>query len=448
MDAEPSPPLTAPSIQATTAATVSDGAPQVPSEIASIEPIPLGTPNVKSTELAPTDFPAGSDDVYSHQCLGNLEQFAYAPFEKESGRGYQPPLEPWNRVRKFDSSAGFWDEFQLLIARKSGDQTELWVFNYHRSQDAALIKDTEQRNILIISAEGLVLEQISAYVPDSSGVYVNQLFKSADGSIWGANVSTVLGEDYPVDVLPLLSRFNEETRQFEFDDNSPKVPVLEHTMGQFSRILIWMDNDDQIWLANLFDALYQYDTNTGETQKLAESSQEWFRSATMGPNGDVYLLRFIPPHLEYGFEIWKFDQRVGQLKAIPSSPDEKWPPFNSLLFDQNGMLWLGSVGFWDPIEDQWHLKHTQAREYIETFTNQTWWYPPSILLESSNGIIWFSRTQTSHSGAGWLNPTTGDSCWFTGEDYSVTLIEDTEFNLWLMTTNELFSLSLSEFSQD
>ena len=71
---------------------------------------------------------------------------------------------------------------------------------------------------------------------------------------------------------------------------------------------------------------------------------------------------------------------------------------------------------------------------------------PEIMLESSNGVLWFDRfTDNSQvDGTAWYNPETGQGCMFT--NLVSTIAEDANHTLWFVARERLYKLSLGSVS--
>ena len=123
-------------------------------------------------------------------------------------------------------------------------------------------------------------------------------------------------------------------------------------------------------------------------------------------------------------------------------PDEEWPAFNGLMVDDVGRLRLGSIGYLDT-QQNWKLLHPDPEEYFRNRVSYVW-APAALMLESSDGILWFGKyldTGGQGEGTAWYDPETNEGCLFT--NIPATVIEDENRQLWLVADGGLYRYSLN-----
>jgi hypothetical protein len=67
---------------------------------------------------------------------------------------------------------------------------------------------------------------ISADIGDT-GLFVQNLFVTSDGSVWGKTVWDTVHRHSDLKNVPVLSKFNENTQRFEFAKGILKVPFTQ-----------------------------------------------------------------------------------------------------------------------------------------------------------------------------------------------------------------------------
>jgi hypothetical protein len=138
--------------------------------------------------------------------------------------------------------------------------------------------------------------------------------------------------------------------------------------------------------------------------------------------------------------LYQFVPKSNEIVLI-DIPDGTWPIFTGMLVDHRDRLWLGAIGYREP-NSEWKLIHPDPQEYFR-HAGDIYWAPPSLMLESSNGILWYKKflDDTRASGTAWYDPQTGDGCMFT--NLAVNIIEDSEQQLWLVADGKLYKAPLN-----
>ncbi|MBN2500590.1 MAG: PD40 domain-containing protein [Anaerolineales bacterium] len=384
-------------------------------------------------------------------CIGNMENFAWDPptdeYDELIFRQRVYPQDPWQHYTQFDRShnEGF---FELQLAREQAGNSELWVFYEVREE----IIISSYHYLLLTPKDGQI-EHVSAEVADMPGVFVSQLFLAQDGSIWGVNEPNIYTDEYPKGPIPILSKFDETARQFKVILNSPKV-VADETMGfrgfDFEHNIA-LDKQDRFWMYVTAEGVYRYDIASGEMELTLEDGRPIYYGLSLGNNGELFMSQWIeqedPFSIQPG-EILVFDPPTNTLSPINPPSDVAFPYYEPLHVDRMNRLWIGAMGWWNINNDEWHLLHTHLDEYFANVGDDYAfeWRPPFLFFESSNGYIWFRSYEHRYNGTAWLDPDTGDSCWFTS--YPATMVEDHNQKLWLLVFDQLYYVELSAISSD
>jgi hypothetical protein len=89
------------------------------------------------------------------------------------------------------------------------------------------------------------------------------------------------------------------------------------------------------------------------------------------------------------------------------------------------------------LDGSWHLIHPYPEQAFD-HAGDYLWVPPSLLMESSDGKLWYNRYMDGQGdGTAWYDPKTGEGCLFA--DYPSTLIEDSKQQLWMAAGGKLYS---------
>jgi hypothetical protein len=200
------------------------------------------------------------------------------------------------------------------------------------------------------------------------------VFFAEDGSIWGRNTWFDEYDDYPIDTIPYLSKFNEETQRFEFVEDFIKIPLELDRMERHDwRNIFFDDERGMFWLFEPYDGLYSYQISTGEITKRVDLPEYPVRDPNLAPDGNFYFRFYIEPEMgpdgiyywdEVGIRvIYKYSPGTGELSIYDSIP-ELWPPYSGMLVDSTGRIWVGTFG-WLDTEGTWHLMHPDIELYHE-----------------------------------------------------------------------------------
>jgi hypothetical protein len=126
-------------------------------------------------------------------------------------------------------------------------------------------------------------------------------------------------------------------------------------------------------------------------------------------------------------------------------PDEPWPIFSGMLVDRARNLWLGAIGYREP-DGTWYLIHPDPEGYFK-HAGDAYWAPPRLILQSSDGILWYQKALDSDlraEGTAWYDPQTGEGCMFT--NLAADIIEDSEQQLWLVADGKLYKYILGQLA--
>ena len=289
---------------------------------------------------------------------------------------------------------------------------------------------------------------------EGTDFYVNDLFVTIDGNIWGSTAGNYYkGNPILEDRVPVLSKYNEHTEEFEFSSGAFEVNIVKPDDTKlawapyFSHIDVVLDTkEDVFWIFVKDDGIYRYDPVMQITHKWVEIDLEMFFDPVSSPDGSIFVDDFSPEkNIEPYFHI--YDGALLQFfpdtkEIVPLDiPDEPWPWFSGWLVSSADELWLGAIGFQDEGKS-WQLLHPDTENYFKNIANPTW-ATPYLMMESSNGLLWYQKNLDmgiNHEGTAWYDPQTERGCMVT--NIATNLVEDTNQALWLVADGKLYKYQL------
>ncbi len=374
----------------------------------------------------------------SFACISNFEEYAYFPANWDLEMEEVPLPESWEQVVALPGTETPLTLTSVEISRTFDSVSEIWV---HRYEGMPYPIDNSPRTYFIYQPKTDTLETISTKVKDEQ-IWVSDLFVMSDGSVWGQNIwSMDIDVSYTTDSIPALSKYNEETKEFELVPDAVKIPVQRNLNQSVHNTLVLLDDHDIFWVFIDKQGLYKYDpANSIDTMVAEFPNNEAYRMA-LAKDGTIYVqLGLTGLGLQKG-EIVQYFPETEEIQNI-EVPEDTWPSSPvSLVVDSKGRLWTGSIGWREP-DGTWHLLHPDKEDYFENIGNSYLWVPPRLILESSR-YYWFGQSSTPwHTGLAWYDPSTGEGCWFTTVD--AKMIEDANQVLWLVNDGYLYKYRLSQ----
>lgn len=373
----------------------------------------------------------------SDECLHSFDTFAYLG-PRDRNEEIILPLSPWDVEAELPTEfdTGLNHVNQVEIIRSKNEAQEIWVSGYAEDIPITAIYNTEL----------LGWEVISRTVYESD-LFVDRLFVTSDGSVWGSNIGNIQ-KGITNNQFTVLSKFNEIERRFEIPDGVLKIPIsqeLKYYFGQavspFPQIL--GDGQDGFWIVVNFDGIYHYDTTGQENARRIVSLDLPVRDAILSDD-IIYLVAFnsLAETNQQLFtladgSLLQFNiEMAEELKTI-SLPDVEYPIFNGIVVTQTGQLWLGSTGYRDRNGD-WYLLHPDPEMFFEHAGDPAW-APPRLIMESRDGRLWYQKWSDTgfwNQGTAWYDNDTGTGCMFT--NYPANVVEGEDGGLWLIANNTLY----------
>lgn len=382
------------------------------------------------------------DPLSKLECYKTFEEFAFGGFDKQPVEKLLP-TDPWHieaiMPKEFygDFDVNVYD-WQVSLARLKDGIPEIWLTRRGLPQSDIPL-------ILIYRPTLNSWSQISGVI-EGSDIFVKEIYLTNDGTVWGRNHWSQEYNNTP-NQGPILSKYNENTNQFEFVSESPQIPFVNEERYLDTRVLL--DRTDIFWIAIGSDGLYTYEPQINRTTKRAELQDLSVGVLSSASDGTIYFAsgneeqpqtNNLPFHLYEGM-LMQFSPDTGEF-TILEIPEEPWPIVGPPLVTKADQLWLGSVGYKDLNENRWYLVHPNLSYYIED-TNYLMWPPsPQVLLEDESGTLWFGLDTELKSGTAWFDLETGKGCMLT--NLYANIVGDSQQQLWLFVEGKLYRYSLGQ----
>lgn len=362
-------------------------------------------------------------------CYQTFEEFTHIDAYGISQYDKRLPSVPWQIETNIPSEFGDSSDWQVTLIREANNISELWLT---REQEWDYEKNPY---FLIYNSSTKTWEKIS-YDVSNSDEFVRYIYMTSDGTIWGSNW---LGTNTQ-ETIPILSKYNEQKKQFEFVTNSPQIKI-----GQVYELAFDKTND-RFWAVVDFDGLYIYEPKIDKTTKQADYPNFNLQSIKVDANGDLYFLNLnekrqkmmYPTYHMYQDMLGKFSV-VSKEFSFVTLPDKPWPIVGSPRITTSNQLWFGAIGYFDINKNSWHSIYPDLNEYIENSSYIVWSQSPPLILEDKEGVLWFSAHHLeSKNGTAWYNPQNGKGCMFTNQYGKI--VEDSQGQLWMSVEGNLYYL--------
>jgi len=359
-----------------------------------------------------------------NSCIPPITPFAFSvkpvvPTGQEKRVAILPP-EPWQVEAQLPALAnGALQTSRILSVRTKNGYSEVWI----RRQWTLIGEYNNQATEELWIYQADTKKWVS--MPEQIGntdIRIGELFLAKDGSLWSHNYISKSGE-------PLFSIYNERTNRFDLAVGSKGIPDGK----------VVLDQNDVFWIIPHQDSIYSYDPSTNIIKQGITLPGLAVYGTALGPDGTIYILK--------GSSYLQTSNDEELLHFYPQTDkvDEIGVPFQppliflNLLVDHSGRLWLDDRGWMEPGGAWYEVVRSPIfiTNNLESGSGYQW-ETPSILLESSDGRLWFQ----SNNGLAWLDPQKGEWCWFT--TYKSNIVEDQQHNLWMIADNKLYEYSLNQ----
>ncbi len=378
-------------------------------------------------------------NLSSMKCYNSFQEFAYILPEYHEYRSGLP-TEPWKIESNFPSELVKdydiqWPNIRVMFSRSVNGNPEIWLANPSR-----FLEDDAQ-SIFVYHPESGEWFTIPDNVEDTN-TFIRGVYQAGNGTIWGWNgwEQSTIEQNSPV-----FSIFNEQTKQFEFIPGMLERPMTDEGKNISHGALF--DSQGNIWILVSNDGLYLYDPVSQTTTKQIFLPEMTISNFSMLSNDTIYLtdntyMQRTTGNTKRGnFSgmLYQFFPENDEILEV-GIPDQPWPWFGSMVETSDQKVWFSAIGYHDLSDGSWHLSHPDP-EYAFERAGYQGFSSPNIILESSDGILWFNKeNEDMFTGTAWYNPETGKGCMFTS--FSARIIEDDQQQLWMFAAGKLYRLSL------
>jgi len=381
------------------------------------------------------------------QCYKTFDEFAYVLPEKGVFQEKILPLEPWKveaTLPEYPEKP--WSEY-VMATRDTESYSEVWVSRFSWGDDPA---DSAFYEFVVFRTDTKEWRTVSAEV-ENSGVFVQELFVTKDGDLWGKNGGRSIIDRSPIALeSSILSKYNQEIESFEFVDEVDDIPAAwmknEYDIPQWAEVVL--STNSVFWMFLPHGKIYSYDSVTQKVEYHVELPPYNITQVVMSSDNTFYLKLYDPNSMSFYLEeneLFYYDPVAESVQSL-DNPDIPWYGFHGILLDKDGRLWLDAEGYREK-NGNWHeLRPWSLDYYREWIGNSAWRWTtdPYVMMESSDGRIWFAINHPDVSGykrgIAWFDPRTKSGCWFTSEGDN--LVEDSHKNLWLVVEDKLYKYSI------
>lgn len=372
-------------------------------------------------------------------CPISFQKFAYEG-PRDPSEEKLLPTNPW----QIEITSPIKQQNNVLISLDSIAATR--IFNgYQEILFTGSLNNTNGINmdqaLFIYKPQSLHWEIVRPDIEDTE-LRAYGFFTTKDGSIW-ARIERDLGKVNRQRItVPVLARFNNATQRFELVKGMLEAPIVDGY--SYLRTSIVEDRNNSLWIFVDNDGLYRYDLKNKIAEKRVDFNFVVY-NPSVSADGNIYFSR--DPSVRTGFRLIKnnllwFDPENNQVIPV-DTPDEEWPDFSGMLFDHKGQLWLGAIGY-QKTDGSWQRIVPNPKEIIqETWAKGFSFAPPTLALESSDGLLWYNKGFDSGmwtAGTAWYDPKTKEGCMISNQP--AWPVEDQQHILWMVIDGILYKHSI------
>jgi hypothetical protein len=356
-------------------------------------------------------------------CISPPETFAYSLNPQDDYIQFPDTSAflPGQLVSTIESDFEFADIFGIRI---QGNHQEIWL-------------GARQRKFLIYDPN--LEEWDEALFGLGNRIWIEKLFFTPDGTVFG--VPDLTEHDKPSG-FSVLSKYNEESKTFEFVKTLQGIPISSKSDVYTVTQVVFDSQRGLFWFLVPDDAIYSYDPETQEIEKhinIPGEEEYDILEARISGSGKIYFLSyrgFVYAHINGNgnFMLTKFDPVTSLVEQF-SLPLLPWPPAYHLFVDRSERIWFGTAGWLDPDGTWYQMFPSPIFLTNIRFSGLDYrWQSPTIELESKDGRIWMK----SANGLVWLDPDEEKWCWCSSR--SSNIFEDVDGNLWIVADNKLYKI--------
>ncbi|MBN2115480.1 MAG: hypothetical protein JW730_02855 [Anaerolineales bacterium] len=392
--------------------------------------------------------PAIASTPNNNSCISPITSLAYPidGYSKSMQIDQTEPLLPWQVEKDIPQPLPLnqlsYNFIEPQFVRTVRGETEVWLMSTWGAKDDNSFKHT----IYVYQTNSKSWHEVSSIIDEVPAEIVH-LYLGTDGTIW-ASASREIGHAYGYSAYAkstpkfVFGVYDEEKSKFELLDFPERVPL-----GPIAF------NNDKFWIFERYGPIYDVDprnlqitkyidprtSDLAQSMDLPEHLVSSDNALVFMNDESFYFLDDTPKYYtSQDVTLFHFIPEKNTLEAIPSiNRLEGGPPYTDLFADRSGNLWVSDFGWMDKTGEWYQLIRSPV--FISTKVEATpiLWEHPQIVLESSNGLLWFRSTNGMVS----LDPQKGEWCWFT--TYQSNIVEDSDQNLWMIADNKLYKYPLN-----
>lgn len=369
-----------------------------------------------------------------------FHKFAYSPDNTSRPIPKILPDTPWifeADIPGLKEEVDDFSDIQIVLARTTDEQQEIWLYKPPFVSNFEGVNKKE--SFVIYLPQTKTWEEVPALM-ENSNLIVEELFTTSDGTLWG---QISFDQPYAVpDVGPVLGKYNKSTKRFEPAVGGLNIPIYDKYLLQSYEVVV--DRQDEFWIFGPNDAVYHYDPESRTTTKQADLPRKGMDrfSVALALDGNIFLQDKSLRQQDDEF-LFQFLPGTREIVTIDVSK-EPWEASHGMLVDQKGRLWLGAMGYMET-DSTWHILHRNAPKVWENLGEIRYWSPPTLIYESSNGLLWYAEYHDMGrlgEGTAWYDPKTGEGCLFT--NIASYIVEDANEQLWMVADGNLYRYPLDE----
>lgn len=361
--------------------------------------------------------------------LKSFHEFAYTSDSNSPPRPIPTitPSFPWQPISQIPGQQNIpnsYSQIQVVLARTYNNQPEIWLNKFH--------------TFLVYYPQLHIWKEIPNQI-NNTNIKIEKVYLDPTGVIWGTTHLNSVPDSYQT--IPILNQFNESTQQFESVEDGFLISRKNFSNNNFREFELLIDKKGVIWIFVPNDAVYRYDPKQSTLEKQVELPQTSGLEIALAPSGNIYFQDLLPPENNQAF-LFLFNPQEKSITPfyVPSKP---WTYSSGMLVDRHERLWLGSVGYINP-DGSWKIFDPDPQHETQNF-----WKPgslvtaPRIILESSDGILWYLRyndTNLKNEGIAWFNPETGEGQQITNMPSQI--VEDDQKQLWMVIRGKLYRYTI------
>jgi hypothetical protein len=361
-------------------------------------------------------------------CLSPIVGSKYPILYKDHPEEY-PPQSPWKLVSKIPEIPVKMDvthsTFKVFLPEGTD---QIWVMGSYSTKE----NNGDKAFLWIYSKSSKEWKFAQSALNEFYySIYRLQIYNFSDGSVYASQQNgPVFGQNLP----NIVAKYSVELGKF--------IPLKFNQPFPEGSILFDKENQ-QFWGISSNGSIYKIDprkltidlfaqsTNLGELSSIFPQvmDRNIYGISDINANSDEWNYK---PNV-----IMKYDLLTKREEKI-TNPIKGDDYYSSVFLDRAGNLWLNDHSMMTKNGQWYQIQRSPIfiTDRIKEMNDQYVWGQPDIVLESSNGYLWFN----SINGISWYDPGNEEWCWVTNADAS-NPVEDTGYSIWMVVDKKLYSFN-------